>query len=256
MLSPSLRSFHDKVYVLTTPGARERQAGVVEQLGAGNFEFVCGIDKQTMTIDELIRSGVYDEAATSRIKDAVPMTLGEVCCSVGHRKVYEQFLLSDGERALIFEDDLVVYNVPEAQIAPMIRRVPDDAELIYWGWWLGRLLPWSRMLQQGIDHVRSTLGLIEIDHVHIRNRFMRRKNRYFHGAAWNYLFHAYTITRSGAEKLIAANTPIVLRADHVPFAGLSDGTLRGYVARTQLFGQRSIEESDPMPSMTRPQDAV
>lgn len=251
MLSPSLRSFHDKVYVLTTPGATERQAGVVDQLGRENFSFVYGVDKQTVTMDELILSGTYDPEAASRSKDRVPMTLGEICCAAGHRMIYLRFLESAGERALIFEDDVFVKDTPEAEIARAIRKSPADAELIYWGW-LGKTLPWSRVLQQGIDHVRTTLGLIDVGRKQIRDRYMRRYNRYFYTAAWTYLAHAYSITRSGAEKVLELNTPIVLRADHVQLQPLFDGSLRGYAARTQLFGQRSIDDSDPMQSMTRP----
>jgi len=67
MLSPASRSFHDKVYVLTTPAATERQRRVKEELGEGNFEFVFGFDKKDVSIDELAVSGIYDPTSETPV---------------------------------------------------------------------------------------------------------------------------------------------------------------------------------------------
>ncbi len=252
MLSPALRSFHDKVYVLTTPDAAERQRGVVEQLGEGNFEFVYGPDKNQLSIDELIRSGAYDPVEAAGVDRVWPeMTLGHICCSIGHRNVYDRFRESGAERALIFEDDVVAYDINEKNIAAAVRRVPYDAEIIYWGWWLGRFRPWSRIAQQGIDEVRASLGLYHLTRQQVRSKWMRRYNRYFHTSAWNYLLHAYTITRSAADTMIEMNTPIIMNSDHVPIKAIESGRIRGYVAVTQLFWQRSHDTRDPEKSMTK-----
>ncbi len=254
MLSPALKAFHDKVYVLTTHAATERQQAVVEELGEGNFEFVYGIDKQTTSIEEMTRTGVYKH--TTVISQAVDrtfprMTIGHICCAIGHRMVWEKFVETGAQKALIFEDDLVSNGVPENEIEAMLRRAPPDAEIIYWGWWLGRFRPWSRIAQQGIDHMRSALGLYPDTHTQIRNRFMKRYNKYYHTSAGNYLHHAYTLTRSGAETMIEMNTPIVMNSDHVPIKAIEHGHMRGYVARTELFWQRSHDTRDPEKSMTK-----
>lgn len=254
MLSPALRSFHDKVYVLTTPAATERQQGVIDELGEGNFEFVYSIDKQTTSIEEMERSGTYKAVElTSQAVDRTfpPMTLGHICCALGHRMVWEKFLETDAEWALIFEDDVVPHDVAEKDIQAAVRHIPPDAEIVYWGWWLGRFRPWTRIAQQGIDHVRSFLGLYPDTHAQIKNRFMKRHNKYFHTSAGNYLLHAYTLSRSGAEKLIELNTPIVMNSDHVPIKAIEHGHMQGYVAITELFWQRSHELDDAERSMTR-----
>lgn len=250
MLSPALRSYHDKVYVLTTPAAKERQRGVVEQLGEGNFEYVYGPDKNELSIEGLARSGVYDP---NTFVDLIwpDMTLGHICCAIGHRNVYERFLESDGERALIFEDDVVAYDIDEEEIAAAVRNIPANAEIVYWGWWLGKFRPWSRVAQQYIDEARASLGFYHLTRVQVQNRWMRRHNRYFHTSAWNYLLHAYTITRSAAEVMIEMNTPIIMNSDHVPIKAIEQGRMRGYVAVTQLFWQRSHDAADPEVSMTR-----
>lgn len=250
MLSPALRSFHDKVYVLTTPAAKERQRGVVEQLGEGNFEYVYGPDKNELSIEGLARSGVYDP--TVFVERIWPdMTLGHICCAIGHRNVYERFLESDAERALIFEDDVVAYDIDEQEIAAAVRNIPANAEIVYWGWWLGKFRPWSRIAQHYIDEARASLGFYHLTRAQVQNRWMRRHNRYFHTSAWNYLLHAYTITRSAAEVMIEMNTPIIMNSDHVPIKAIERGKMRGYVAVKQLFWQRSHEADDPEVSMTR-----
>jgi glycosyl transferase, family 25 len=252
VLSPALKKFHDAVYCLTVESATDRQAEVVRQLGEGNFEFVYSIHKTSAEYEELINSPAVDPSAMRRDGDRLPLTPGEVCCSWGHLKIYEEFLKTGGERALIFEDDIVDLEVPEREIRAALRAVPRDAEIVYWGWAYGRVRPWNRVFQQGLDHVRYSLGLIEADHDQIRDRYIRVKNRHFLIAAENYLFHAYTVTREGARKMLELNTPIYMPADHLPVKLIAQGKMRGYLARKQLYNQRSFDPHDPMESGTRP----
>ena len=254
MLSPALQAFHDKVYVITTHSAVERQKAVIDELGEGTFEFVYSVDKQTTSIEEMTRTGVFSPIVIkSEAVDRTfpPMTLGHICCAIGHRMVYEKFLETDAQRALVFEDDVVSHKISENEIEKMLAMAPKDAEIIYWGWWLGRFRPWSRIAQQAIDHMRSHLGLYADSHTQIRNRFMKRYNRYYHTSAGNYLLHAYTLSRSGAETMIEMNTPIVMNSDHVPIKAIEHGHMQGYVAITELFWQRSHELDDAERSMTR-----
>ena len=252
MLSPGLRSFHDGVYVLTIQSNEDRQAGVIDQLGEGNFEFVFGLDKQNLTKEQLINDGVYDEELARREdpKDRV-MTLGHICCAFGHRAVYQEFLETGRERALIFEDDVVDLHVPDEYIETALNNLPDDWEIIYWGWTGGRFKPFLGSLQQLVFHVRHRLGTYKYNHRMIRNSYMRRYNEYFDVSSANFLLHAYSLTRSGAEKLIRWNTPIHLNSDHVPIHAILDGDVRGYVSRRQLFGQRSFDPADPLESLTQ-----
>ena len=252
MLSSALRSIHDTAYVLTIASNKERQDGVTEHLGDGNFEFVLGLDKQTVTKEELIRDGVYDEemARNADPKDRV-MTLGHTCCAFGHRAVYQKMLDAGCERALIFEDDVVDLGVPEEYIESAINNLPDDWEIVYWGWTGGRFKPLLGSLQQLIFHIRHSLGMYKFNHRMIRNSYMRHYNDYFDVSSANFLLHAYSLTRAGARKLIRWNTPIHLNSDHAPIHAILDGDVRGYVSRRQLFGQRSFDPADPLESLTQ-----
>lgn len=251
MLFASLKDLHDRVYVLTIPSAAERHENVRSQLGEGNYEFVFGVDKQTVTKEELTASGIYDEKLARKTdRRNKSMTLGHICCSIGHRMIYERFLETGAGRALIFEDDVVVNDVSEALAAAAVRNIPADAELIYWGWEGGGYRPSFGPLKQALYHVQHSLGLLRYDHTMIRNLYSRPVNEYFDAAGKHFLAHSYTVTRPAAEKLIEWNTPIKLNADNALLYAVLSGDVRAYISRTQFFGQRSADSSDPMQPLT------
>ncbi len=252
MLADLLGQFHDKVYVVTYAAAKERQRSAVEQLGEGTFEFVYGVDKRDVTREDLIADGTYDEELAMRTDfRGRELTLGHICCAIGHRRAYQQMLEDGCERALIFEDDVVALPVDRAEIKTILANVPPDAELIQWGWIGGRFRPPLGQIQQAIFHVRHALGRYQLNHRMIRNIYMRRYNPHFHVASGNTFAHAYTITRSAAETFMRWTTPIRLFADHVLVHATLAGQVKAYVSATQLFGQRSIDPDDPLESLTQ-----
>lgn len=252
MIPKALKHYHDKVYVVTYPSAAERHQNAIQQLGEGNFEFVFGLNKNDTSIEELTAQGIYDGSLAKKAdpKDRA-MTLGHICCSIGHRLAYQRMLADGCERALIFEDDVLVLPMDEEYIEAAITNIPGDAEVIQWGWSGGRFRPAFGQLQQAVFHIKHMLGLYKFDHTMIRNTYMRPFNEYFHVASVNFLTHAYTVTSSAAEKLIELNTPIHLNSDHALIhAALSELT-KSYVSAMQFFGQRSLDPSDPLESQTQ-----
>lgn len=252
MLAESLKTFHDKVYVITIAAAEDRQRSAVEQLGEATFEFVFSIDKSDVSKESLIANGTYDETLAVRSDPkGRTMTLGHICCSIGHRSAYQKMLEDGCERALIFEDDVVTLPVDDAEIERILTNVPANAELIQWGWNGGRFRPPLGHLQEALFHVRRAFGRYPLSHRMIRNLYMRRYNDHFHVASVNFLSHAYTITKSAAETFIRWNTPIRLNADHLFIHAALAGEVRAYVSKVQLFGQRSIDPNDPLESLTQ-----
>lgn len=250
MLSPVLRDFHDAVYVLTIHGAEDRHRNVREQLGDGNFEFVYGVDSKKVSKDELISNGTYDEEkAIETDRSGRAMTVAQVCCSLGHRKIYEHFLETGAERCLVFEDDVVVNGISEEEIISIVKSVPLDAELIYWGWAAGGLRPAHGAVKVMIYHLFHALGFLKYNHTMIRNLYARPYNDHFYIAGKHLLGHAYSITRPAAKALIRWNTPIILNADNALMYAAMNGDVRAYISSTKLFDQRSINSSDPMQSM-------
>ena len=252
MLSKSFRDFHDGAFVVTVKGFADRQESSRNELGDGNFEFIYGVDKSTVTKDQMLADGIYDEQRAIEIdRSGKPMTLGHICCSIGHANVYRHIVENGIERAMIFEDDVVVLPADEAHIATAIEHTPTDADLIYWGWTGIEKRPKFAAAKQQLYKVQHSLGLLKYNHRMIDNLYPREHNKYFMVAGKHFCAHAYTLTLSGAKTLLRWNTPVVLNADNALMYAVMNGDLRAYVSTQQFFGQRSLDESDPIQSLTQ-----
>lgn len=247
MLWPALRELHDSVLVVTADGFDDRHENVRRELGSGNFEFVYGVNKATTTVEELGASGVYDERRAIELdRSGKAMTLGAVCCSIGHRMAYEKFLETDGQRCLILEDDVRLGELSGDEISRIVADAPPDADLIYWGYNLGGRRSAGGIAKQAFYHVIHSLGILKYDHTMIRNMYDRPYNDHFDIAGKHLLAHAYTLSRRGAETLVKWNTPIALNADTNLMYVVMKNDVRGYVSKEQIIWQRSIDASDAM----------
>lgn len=237
---------------MTVKGFTDRQESTRRELGDGNFEFIYGIDKTTVSKEQMLADGIYDEARAVEIdRSSKPMTLGHICCSIGHANVYRHMVENGIERAMIFEDDVVVVPADEAYIAASVENAPADAELIYWGWTGVEKRPKFATAKQQLYKVQHSLGLLKYNHRMIDNLYPREHNKYFKVAGKHFCAHAYTLTLSGAKTLLRWNTPVVLNADNALMYAVMNGDLRSYVSTQQFFGQRSLDDNDPIQSLTQ-----
>jgi GR25 family glycosyltransferase involved in LPS biosynthesis len=249
MLSPALKSFHDETYVLTIPSATERHESVRTQLGDGCFTFLYGIDKETVTKSGLAENGMYDEARAIRLdRNNEPMTLGHICCSLGHSLIYRDILEKGHDRALIFEDDVIVETENERFLHDALANVPKDADLIYWGWEGGENVPRLAAVEKQVYKLLYRLGQIKLDPVMAGNLYRRPFNEHFDIAGKHFLAHAYTVTRNCAEKLLLMNTPVVLNADKLLTYAILRGEIKAYISLRKFFAQGS---NDPNSNLSR-----
>jgi glycosyl transferase, family 25 len=252
MIFRSLHDFHDHRYVLTTARNVERQALLRAELPGWDLALFGGVDRRDSSKGQLQADGVYDEAAAIAIdRSGRTMTAGAICCALGHRRIYEDFLHSAYQRVLIFEDDVRAIRGSDALVDEMVRTAPRDAELIYWGWIGVAARPWFAPLKQALYHVQHSAGLLKYNHTMINNLYPRRYNQHFAGAGKQFCAHAYSLTRSGAEKLIRWQTPITLNADNAMMYAILNGELRAYIALTKVFGQASLDTQSGIPSLTQ-----
>ena len=252
MLSKSFLNYHDGAFVVTVKSFTDRQESTRRELGDGNFEFIYGIDKTAVSKEQMLADGVYDEARAIEIdRSSKPMTLGHICCSIGHANVYRYMVENGIGRAMIFEDDVVVIPSDEADIRASIDNAPDDAELIYWGWTGVEKRPTFATAKQQLYKVQHSLGLLKYNHRMIDNLYPREHNKYFKVAGKHFCAHAYTLTLSGAKTLLRWNTPVILNADNALMYAVMNGDLRAYVSTKQFFGQRSLDDNDPIRSLTQ-----
>jgi GR25 family glycosyltransferase involved in LPS biosynthesis len=251
MLSPALRNFHDGVFVVTAPGFEDRQLHMRRVLGEGNFEFVLGINKSETSKEKLIADGSYDESRAIELdRSGKPMTLGHICCSISHANVYRHICKNNIKTALIFEDDAVAMAVDEATVEDIVAKVPDDAELIYWGWKSDAEPPHAG-LKKWLYKRQHDLGLLSYSHTMIDNLFPSDFNDHFYRAGKTFLAHSYTVTLEAARKLLEWNTPVVLNADNALMYAVLNGDVRAYLSKRQLFGQRSQVVGDQLHSHTQ-----
>ena len=252
MIHQALHDFHDHRYVLTTEKNTDRHESLEKELNGWDLELFFGVDKSTVTLEQLERDGLYsEEKARKTDRSGKPMTTGHVCCSLGHRLIYEKFLETDADRVMIFEDDVQSIAVPDEMLSSALESVPEDAEMIYWGWQGGETRPPHAAIKQGIYHIQHSLGLLRYNHTMIRNLYRRPYNEQFSLAGKHFCAHAYTLNRSGAQKLIDWQTPIILNADNAIMYAILNGDLRAYISHTQFFTQASLDESSSIASLTQ-----
>ncbi|MFZ1726341.1 MAG: glycosyltransferase family 25 protein [Albidovulum sp.] len=93
------------VYVINLARAPERLAGIEGQLKRLEvaWQRVDAIDRKTVDAD-----AVRGEFGASRLSRSFPATLGDICCSLSHRRVWEMLLASGAESAVVLEDDALL----------------------------------------------------------------------------------------------------------------------------------------------------
>ena len=251
MLSPALKKFHGSAFVVTAPGFEDRQLHMQRELGKENFEFVFGINKSETSKEKLIVDGSYNESRAIELdRSRKPMTLGHICCSISHANVYRHICRNNIERALIFEDDAVSLPVDERIVEKIVATVPEDGELIYWGWKSDGEPPHSG-LKKWLYKRQRDLGLLNYSYTMIDNLYPSDFNEHFYRAGKTFLTHAYSVTLSAAKKLLEWNTPVVLNADNALMYAVLNGDVRAYLSKRQLFGQRSLVVGDQLLSHTQ-----
>ena len=247
-----LHDFHDHRYVLTTEKNLDRQENLKKELKGWDLELFFGVDKTQVSKKQFEKDGTYDERkAMETDRSGKPMTLGHICCSLGHRLIYEEFLKTDHERVLIFEDDVTSLPEIENELGEILDSVPADAEMIYWGWSGDHAPPSWASVKQRLYHIQHSLGVLSYNHTMIDNLYPSEFNDHFSVAGKHFCAHAYTLTRAGAKKLIDWQTPIILNADNAIMYAILNGDLKAYISHTQVFSQASLDENSKIQSLTQ-----
>ena len=70
-------------------------------------------------------------------------------------------------------------------------------------------------------------------------------------AGFHDCLHAYAISLEGARKLIAAQTPVVYRADDLAGALIMKGTIKGFVTEPKFFNQEGFTNQQMISEIKR-----
>lgn len=237
-----LNGWADRVFVVSLRRAAERRARVGERLAGLRFEFLDAVDKQDLDRDRLLREGRYDERRTRRAyRHRHDMTLGAIGCALSHRKLYEEMVAKGWERMVVLEDD-VVPRVPEvAGVGDALRELPRGWELCYLGYWQNEVVTAKARLKQLSYVALAPLGLSRWRPGETLRLLPRAYSRHLRRAGRHMCTHAYAVSREGARKLAAAQTPVNIAADQLLTRMVLQGRLDAYVAVPALFDQESME---------------
>ncbi|MEO5996473.1 MAG: glycosyltransferase family 25 protein [Chitinophagaceae bacterium] len=236
---PYLNEYYDKIYVLTIQRATERQEKVKNNLDGLDFEFFYGTDKIDWSKEKFIEKGIYNEKLAVKMhRYGKKMSLGEVAAALSHKQLYEDIIKNNYQKVLIFEDD-VIPNFSKLHLIPeILKELPNDWELLYWGY----LTKYAKrnlltFIRTYIYHVQHALGFLKWNHTMIRNMQPVQQSGHISSSGFHDMIHAYAITNSAAEKLLRWNTPIQYCADTgISYAILTE-QIKSYITHPEIFHQ-------------------
>ena len=247
-----LNNYFDKIYVLSVLSAERRREKFAQEFEGLNYSFFYGADKSQFTIEEAVAKGIYSEALTRHHhRYNKTMKHGEIACSWSHKMIYEEMLANNYERIFIFEDDAKPNHEAMKNIPSIIREIPPDCELLMWGWSKNGEVTTGKRVKQLFYHLQHELGLLKWDHNIIRNLYARPYSRHLKKEGFHDYTYAYSVTRSGAEKLVKMQTPIQYIADNLLAHAATKDIIQGYITNTSVFLHDMLPDGTSVDSYIR-----
>lgn len=248
-----LNEYYDKIYVMTIQRATERHKKIEQHLNGLKFSFFYGTDKLDWTIEKFIEAGIYDEEASKRMhRYGKTMSLGEVAAACTHKAVYADVVKNKYQRVLIFEDDVV----PELQnvhlIPQILKAIPADCELFYWGYDTKNVRSgFGPTSKKWAYHLQHQFGILKWNHTMIRNLFSKKINEKISQAGYHDFIHAFGLSYEGAKKLVEWQTPIIYCADTGISYAIMNEKVKSYIAHPIIFNQEIQTNPDTYVSLIK-----
>ena len=241
-----LNSFFDKVYVITLQRAAERHLHVQKELEGLNFDFFYGKDKQHFSVDDLKRKNIYnEEQAIKNHRFSKPLPAGMIGCSWSHALVYEDVLKNNFSKVMIMEDDVVVDDEAAKTFSDVLKELPKDWELLYFGFALNENAPANATIKKAFYHLVRTFGGIKFSHSTINHLYPKKISEHIYQSGYHDCTHAYGLTASGAQKLLALQTPISYLPDNLLAHAATNKIVNAYITNPKIINQISQVENGP-----------
>jgi len=234
----SLEQFFDKIVVLSVPRFTDRHQKVKQQLEGLSFDFFWGADKLELNEELLKEDGTYDEVQTKKNqRQGKALNLGEIACSLSHRMLYEEMIKQQWKKVLVLEDDVLGLTDNMAVLPQALKELPADWELVYLGYLKHEQVTAGLKAKQFYYKILSGLGLMRWNFTMVSNLLPKPYSKHLKRAGFHDCTHAYAITLSAAKKLLAAQTPVVYRADDLLSSTVMKGDLKAFVTEPKFFDQ-------------------
>jgi glycosyl transferase family 25 len=234
----SLEQFFDKIVVVSVPRFTDRHKKVKQQLEGLSFDFFWGADKLKLNEDLLKEAGTYDEVQTKKNqRQGKALNLGEIACSLSHRMLYEEMIKQQWKKVLVLEDDILGLTDNMAVLPQALKELPADWDLVYLGYLKHENVTAGLKAKQFFYKILSAFGLMAWSYKMVCNLLPKPFSVHLKKAGFHDCTHAYAITLAAAEKLLAAQTPVVYRADDLLSATIMKGELNAFVTEPKFFDQ-------------------
>jgi glycosyl transferase family 25 len=241
----TLHNYFDKIFVVSIPRFTERHTKVQEHLQGLSFDFFWGADKLQLDIDKAKQAGIYDEERTKQLqRQGKSLNPGELACSLSHRMVYEEMIKHNWKKVLILEDDVLPLYDHLAELPAALQELPAGWELVYLGYLKHETVTFSLKAKQLLYKIKAALGLMKWNYTMVSHLLPRPYSYHLKKAGFHDCTHAYAVTLEAAKKLLAAQTPVVYRADDLLSHTILKGELNAFVTVPKFFDQEIFHNSN------------
>jgi glycosyl transferase family 25 len=239
-----LQDYFDKVLVLTVPRFKERQEKVKQRLEGISFQFFYGADKNDLTDGSISHIYRYDKKNSLAVRQYFPpLNTGEIACSLSHRMLYNAMVDNNWNHVLVLEDDVVPAAEQLHLLKNCLEELPGDWELFYLGYLKNEKPATGKKLKQAWYRFMASLGLSHLSKGMIRNLLPKEFSRHLWKAGFHDCTHAYAVSLSGAQKLLAAQTPVVQRADNLLSSLVLKDEIKAFASKKFLFNQEVFTDN-------------
>lgn len=247
-----LNDYYDHIYVLSIEAAVERRRLFAERFQGLQYEFFLGADKAKFSIEQVITDGTFSELlARKHHRFGKTMKHGEIACSLSHRMMYQDMLLKNYNRVIIFEDDAVPDTAVLGNIDTILNEIPANCELLMWGWDKNGKPGPGALFKKPVYHLKHAMGTLKWNHTMIRNLYARPFSKYLKRAGFHDYTYAYAINRSAAEKLIPMQTPVQYIADNLLAHAATKEILESFIVYPRAFLHDSLPDGTHRDSYIR-----
>jgi len=236
-----LNQYFDKILVVSVLRFTDRHRRVEKRLLDLPIEFFWGVDKLNLNQHTARQDGTYDEEKAKRLQRITkPLNLGELACALSHRNVYESIIDNGWQKVLILEDD--VWPLYEnLQLLPQtLMELPMYWDLVYLGYLKNERITMQLKVKKFFYKILSGLGLMKWDYAMVNNILPKRFSPHLKKAGFHDCTHAYAVTLEGAKKLLAAQTPVVYRADNLLSYTILKGKFTAFITQPRFFDQENF----------------
>ena len=235
-----LNNYYDKIYVLSLHRASERKGYIDNVLKGLDFEYFWGVDKEETSLEKIKNLGLYSTDQYHLFyKNPEEISLGMVCCSLGHVGIYKDIIRNGYKKTLILEDDVVPIIANLKYFPKIVDELPGDWELFYLGYEKNEEFGWKQMLKQTIYKIFPPHSQLRLDRKIYFNYYPRNLTKHIAIAGFHDCTHAYSVTLEGAKKLLQRQQPVSFNPDNLLSYMISTKQVKGYISRPKLFNQLS-----------------